>query len=122
MAVSGVIMVVAMVRRPVGVSVSTQDEESNNVRGKAQRTDDKDKFWVGDHWRIDKSGNSFEDDRETQCDQEDGVEKSTENLCSQPLCDVSEANCQIKGRRTYTEGVLVVARFLCSLDCPETNC
>ena len=31
-------------------------------------------------------------------------------------------NCGRNRYATYTEGVLVVARLLCSLDCPETNC
>lgn len=90
MAVSSVVMIVAMIRRSMGVSMSAQDEESNDVREEAQGTDDEDKLWVEDFWWIDKSGDSFENDGKTQCDQEDRIEESAENLCSQPLCDVSE--------------------------------
>lgn len=70
--------------------MSTENEESNNVRRKAKGTDYEDKLRVEDFRRVEESGDSLEDNRETQCNQEDGVEEGTEDLCSQPLRIVSE--------------------------------
>lgn len=84
-------VVVAVIRRSMGVSMSAQDEESDNVREEAQGTNDEDKLRVEDFGRVDKSGNCFEDDGETQCDQEDGIEEGSKDLCPQPLSDVSKA-------------------------------
>ena len=80
--VCGMVMVVAMIGRSMGVSMSAQDEESDNIREQAQGANDKDELRVQDFWRIQESGDSFEDDGEAQCDQEDGIEEGAENLCS----------------------------------------
>lgn len=65
--------------------MTAQNEESNDVRGKAKGTDNEDKLRVEDFRRVEESCDSFEDDGQTQCNQEDGVEEGTEDLCSQPL-------------------------------------
>ena len=70
--------------------MSAQNEESNTIREQAQGTDDEDQLRVQDFRRIQESGYGFENDGEAQCDQEDGIEEGAEDLCPQPLCDVSE--------------------------------
>lgn len=70
---------------PVGMAVSTQHQKSCQIRSKTKRANNQDQFRVSNLWRIDKSGECFEDNRHTERYQKYGVEEGAENLGSLPL-------------------------------------
>jgi hypothetical protein len=67
------------------VSYVVEKDQADDVRSKTERADDQNELGLGDFLRFDKSLNSFEEDRETQCDQEDAVHERTKRLCALPL-------------------------------------
>lgn len=81
--VFALLVVVVMVVTSVGVAA--EDKKSDKVGGKAEGADDKDKLGVVNLGRVEESGDGLEDDGDAESNQEDGVEESTQNLCSQPL-------------------------------------
>lgn len=87
--VAGVIVIVAMVMvvsaGPVGVAMSAENDETNEVRGKAEGSNNQDQFRVFDGGWVDESAEGFEDDGDAKRNQEYGVEEGTENFRAQPL-------------------------------------
>jgi hypothetical protein len=71
--------VVAVIVFPwaVRVPVSSKNSETNQVRGKAQTTNNQDKLGVSNLGRVDKTREGFEHDRYAEGDEEDGVEEGT---------------------------------------------
>ena len=86
-----VLMVMAMLvsSMSVGMTVAAQDEETDEVGKETGATNDKDELGVFDLRRLDESCDGFEDDGYAKGDKEDGVEESTKNFGSYPLCETS---------------------------------
>ena len=57
--------------------VTSQYEESSEVRRKAQRTNDKNKLRVANLRGVDEAGDSFEDDGEAKGDEKHGIKEGT---------------------------------------------
>jgi len=71
------LMDVVVVVATMIVTMTTQDSKSNEIRGKAESADYEHNLRVVDFRRVEESRNGFEDDRNAQGDQENGVEKGT---------------------------------------------
>lgn len=87
-----VIMVVVMVV-PVRVAMTSEDKESQQVREQASGANNENELGVIDFGGFHKASQSFEYDGDTKGDEEDCVEKSTENLCSYPLRKFVSQRC-----------------------------
>lgn len=59
------------------MSMSTENEESHDIRSQAQTANNQNELWVCNSRNVDESCNRLEDDRETQGNQEYGVEEGT---------------------------------------------
>lgn len=82
---------VGMSSGPVAVAYVVEQDQADNVRSKTERADDQNELGLRDFLGFDKSLNGFEEDRETQCDQEDAIHERTERLCALPLYFVRNA-------------------------------
>lgn len=71
------VMVVTTLTRSVGVTMATEDKETDEVREETSGTHDKHELGVADLRGFDESGKGFEDDGNAEGDKEDGVEEST---------------------------------------------
>lgn len=67
------------------MAVSTKNQETNKIRGEAERSDDQDEFRVVNFWWVEESSERFQDNGNTQGNKEDGVEESTEDFGPEPL-------------------------------------
>lgn len=76
-----------MITRPMRVSVTTKDQKSDQVGEEASTTDNEYELRIVDLGWFDESSDGFQDDGDTKCDKEDGIEESTENFGSNPLQD-----------------------------------
>jgi hypothetical protein len=76
-ALMDVVVVEVVVVATMIVTMTTQDGKSNEIRGKAESAYYEHNLRVVDLRRVEESGNGFEDDRNAQGDQENGVEKGT---------------------------------------------
>lgn len=70
--------------------MATEDEEADEVREETGTADGENEDGVADLWRLDETGESLENDRDAEGDEEDGVEKGTKDLGSHPLLLVSK--------------------------------
>ena len=85
----------------VGVTMLVEEEEANNVGRETERTDKHDELGVGDLGRRNAASDRLETDGDTKSDQENTVDKSTEDLCSLPSVRVGTG----RRRRRKFDGV-----------------
>lgn len=80
-------MTVTMVvpARPVRVAMTTENEEADEVGQEAGRANDEHKLGVVDLGRLNESGQGFEDDRDAEGDEENGIEEGTQDFGAHPL-------------------------------------
>jgi hypothetical protein len=69
----------------VAVSVVVEKEETDNVRGQAEASNNHDQLRMGDFLGLDKSLYGFEEDGEAEGDEEDSVDECTEGFGTLPL-------------------------------------
>ena len=85
MVVVVIVMAMVMTFVAVRVTVAAEYKEAHQVGEQAGRANDEYQFRVFDLGRVDKSSESFENDRDTESDEEDGIEEGAENFGSNPL-------------------------------------
>jgi hypothetical protein len=61
-----------------------EQEQSDDVTGQSQRSDNDDQFGVRDLADVEEPFDGFHEDRETQCEQEDSVDERSEDFGSLP--------------------------------------
>lgn len=118
------LLVVPMFPWTVGVSMPTKDAKTDQVRGQSQATDNQDKLGVGDFRWVNEARERFENDRYAERNEEDGVEKGTENLGPEPLRQLSaKVGMRIPGGKcsTHPVGKLVRGGLFGHRDSPQAH-
>jgi hypothetical protein len=52
--------------RSMRMAMTSQNEEPGKVRGKTQAPNYKNELWIANFWRVDKTRDSFENNREAK--------------------------------------------------------